>query len=904
MSTPNEIRGTFLKFFEDRGHRAVSSSSLVPANDPTLMFTNAGMVQFKDVFTQQETRPYKRAATSQKCLRVSGKHNDLDQVGRTARHHTFFEMLGNFSFGDYFKADAIAFAHELLIKVYGIDPKRLVYTVFRGEGGIPADDEARDLWKKIAGVGDERVIGMGKKDNFWSMGDTGPQGPCSEIHYFIGDGEPDLSRFDQEPGPDGSGWIEIWNLVFMQFEVREKGGALLPLPAPSIDTGMGLERLAAVLAGERANYHTGLFWPLLDTIGGLAKKTYNRDFSTWSQDDNVSMRVIADHARTATFCMADGVFPANTGREYVLRRVMRRALSHGYLLGIREPFFDKVIEVVISEMGDAYPDLKERRETILAQARREERSFQATIERSVGQIEKIKGDLGNPALWGKTEDGARLLSGKALFTLKDTYGSPVELTSAIGKREGFEIDEKGFEGELEKQKEKSRANQKVGSKAIDDDYKRLAEQHGATQFLGYDSHTGTGTVLALLRLERDEKGELEGRERVQEALEGDELEFVVHQTPFYGESGGQVGDTGEARGPRGALSILDTQKPAGDVFVHRAKVREGRVSVGEALSLTVDEARRRKIRTAHSATHLLQYALKKVLGGHVAQKGSVVEPERLRFDFSHDQAPTPDELRAAEEIINQMIRDNQRTNTAVLPLEEAKQQGAVAMFGEKYGERVRAIHIHHSFELCGGTHVSATGDIGLFKISGSSPVGAGVRRIEALTGGAALSFVQQREEQAQKLASLLRCGAHEVLDKVSSLAAHVTQQQRELNQLRDKMAANQAADILGQVKEIAGVKVLAARAPFGDRDALRDFGDKVRDKLQSGVVFLAGVEGDKANLLCLVTKDLVSRYKAGDLLKNVLVAFGARGGGKPEKAEGGLNADQLDAAFRSFLSLF
>jgi alanyl-tRNA synthetase len=900
MKSAKDIRSTFLSFFEGKGHKVDPSSSLVPHNDETLMFANSGMVQFKDVFTGKEQRNYKRATTSQKCLRVSGKHNDLDQVGRTARHHTFFEMLGNFSFGDYFKADAIEFAHDLLIKTYGIDPKRLVYTVFKGETGIPADDEARNLWKKIAGVSDSRVIGMGKKDNFWTMGDTGPQGPCSEIHYFIGDGEPDLNRFDQEPGPDGTGWIEIWNLVFMQFEVKEKGGTLNPLPAPSIDTGMGLERLVAVLDGQRANYHTSLFWPLLDIIGDLSKKKYVRDFSAWSMDDNVSMRVIADHARAVTFCGADGVFPGNNKKEYVLRKIMRRALSHGYLLGIRENFFDKVVQTVISEMGGAYPELNESKDTILSQVRREEETFRQTVERSIEQIEKLQRDLNNPNVWAKNTAGERVLTGQALFMLKDTYGCPLELASALGKRNQFELDEDGFDKELEKQKEQSRAHQKLGGKAIEDEYKVLKAEQGPTKFLGYEVPSAESKVTALFVVSHDDDNH--ALERVTEVKQGQEIELVAEQTPFYGEAGGQIGDHGFIHFSGALVEVQDTQKPTGDLIVHRGVVKEGSIKVGDVGRFAIDDERRRKIRTAHSATHLMQYALKKVLGSHVAQKGSWVGPEKLRFDFSHNQAPTQEELFTIESIVNRMVRDNQGSNTQVLPLEEAKKQGAVAMAGEKYSDVVRAIHIHDSFELCGGTHVHSTGDIGLVKIVASSPLGSGVRRLEACTGGEALAFIHREEKLLRESAVLLQSPPEEVPQKVQKLFDDMAQKERELKSLQDKIAAAQADDVFNQVKVVDGVKILAARSPFADAKALREFGDKVRDKLGSGVALLGAIDAGKVSLLCIVTKDLIGKFKAGDLIKEPSDLVGGKGGGKPELAQaGGSKPEMLDAAFAAFL---
>jgi alanyl-tRNA synthetase len=685
-----------------------------------------------------------------------------------------------------------------------------------------------------------------------------------------------------------------------QIEVKEKGGALLNLPAPSIDTGMGLERLVAVMDGQRANYHTGLFWPLLDTIGELSKKRYVRDFSAWSMDDNVSMRVIADHARAVTFCGADGVFPGNNKKEYVLRKIMRRALSHGYLLGIRESFFDKVVQSVINEMGGAFPELIERRETILSQVQREEETFQQTVARSIDQIEKLQRDLNNPSVWAKNEQGEQMLTGQALFMLNDTYGCPLELASALGKRKQFELDEKGFEEEREKQRELSRAHQKLGGKAIEDAYKLLKEEKGATKFLGYDGPTAESKVTALFLVSHDD--DAHALERVQEVKHGQEIELVAEQSPFYGESGGQIGDHGFIHFAGALVEVQDTQKPTGDLIVHRGLVRDGVVKVGDVGRFEVDNERRRKIRTAHSATHLLQHALKKVLGSHVAQKGSWVGPEKLRFDFSHNQSPSQEELFTVESIVNRMVRDNQTSNTQVLPLEEAKKQGAVAMFGEKYSESVRAIHIHDSFELCGGTHVHATGDIGLFKIVVSSPLGSGVRRLEAFTGGEALAFVHREEKLLRESAQLLQTPPEEIPQKVQKLYEEMTLKERELKSLQDKIAAAQADDVFNQVKVIDGVKVLAARSPFADAKALREFGDKVRDKLGSGVALLGAIDAGKVSLLCIVTKDLIGKFKAGDLIKEPSELVGGKGGGKPELAQaGGSKPEMLDAAFAAFL---
>ncbi|MCA9680009.1 MAG: alanine--tRNA ligase, partial [Myxococcales bacterium] len=696
-----QVRSTFLDFFASHGHEIVGSASLVPNNDPTLLFTNAGMNQFKDVFTGAESRAYKRATTSQKCVRAGGKHNDLEEVGRTPRHHTFFEMLGNFSFGDYFKEDAIAWAWDLLTRVLGIDASRMVVTVFGGdrELGIGPDDEARDIWKRVTGLGDDRVIGLGKKDNFWMMGDTGPMGPCSEIHYFI-DGPP--PAWPTTDPATWQGWLEIWNLVFMQFERKVKDGPLDRLPAPSIDTGAGLERVTSVVQGVKSNYDTDLFTGILAEAADVAGVRYGTD-----PERDTSLRVIADHARASAFLIADGVFPDKAQREYTLRRIFRRAVRHGKRIGITEPFMHRVCGRVVAEMGATFPELIERHRVITEVTLEEEKRFRATLDRGLELLEDEFGRMQGA--------GTKVVPGKAVFTLYDTFGFPVDLTRTIAEERSFEVDEAGFEAEMKAAAERSRF---AGSdqEAVSTIYKELASELGATRFLGYDGRGthGDGTVRALV---------VDGA-RTGEAGPGTTVGVVLDQTCFYAESGGQTGDTGELTTDGGArIRVDDTRKPAGDMFVLTGEVVAGTVAVGDRVHQQVDDDRREQIRANHSATHLLQLALKQVLGNHVAQKGSLVAPDRLRFDFSHFSPMTPEQIRDVEDRVNAEVRKNLDSQIDVLPIEAARQRGAVAMFGEKYGDTVRVVQIGgESLEFCGGTHVRRAGDIGLFKILSESGV--------------------------------------------------------------------------------------------------------------------------------------------------------------------------------------
>jgi alanyl-tRNA synthetase len=861
-----EVRRTFLEFFKSRGHQVVASSSLVPANDPTLLFTNAGMNQFKDVFTGVEQRGYKRATSSQKCVRAGGKHNDLDEVGKTPRHHTFFEMLGNFSFGDYFKEDAIAFAWELLTKVYGIDQSKLVVTVFGGDPslhGVSADDEARAIWKRVTGFSDDRVIGLSAKDNFWQMGDTGPMGPCTEIHFnYDANG-----RWPTQDPASWKGWLEIWNLVFMQFERRTPGGELFKLPAPSVDTGAGLERVTSVVQGVRSNYDTDLFTGIIAAAAKIAGIKYGA-----SPESDTSLRVIADHARCSTFLIADGVFPDKAGREYVLRRIFRRAVRHGHLLGIKEPFMHRVCDTVIEEMRAQYPDLAERRSIIAEVTLEEEKRFRATLERGLALLDDEFARM--------TKSHENNVSGKAVFTLYDTFGFPDDLTEIVAGERGFGVDKLGFQQEMDKARERSRFS---GSdqEAVATELKAVANEVGATKFTGYEGRgvSGEGDVRAIL---------VDG-ERVQHASIGAKVALVCDQTPFYAESGGQIGDTGWVTTKSAKVRIDDTRKPTGDVNVLIGEVTLGTVGVGEHVHFEVDEERRDRIRANHSATHLLHHALKRVLGGHVAQKGSLVAPDRLRFDFAHFSPTTPDQIRQVEDLVNAEVRRNIDSVVEVLPLEQAKQKGAVAMFGEKYGDRVRVVAIGgESLEFCGGTHVRRAGDIGLFKVIGEAGVAQGVRRIEAVTGAGALDYLRRLEDELVRAGDRLKASPFEIAARVDKLLAEHKTLDREVEKLKARIAQGGGGrDLMAEAVTIKGIRVLAAAVEVDDAKVLRDTGDQLRDKLGSGVIVLAGTGGAEIKLVAMVTKDLVDKVQAGKLLGEVAAALGGRAGGRPDMAQGG-----------------
>ena len=852
--TTSDIRRDFLEFFSARGHTIVPSAPLVPGNDPTLLFTNSGMVQFKDVFLGAEKRSYVRAADVQRCLRAGGKHNDLDQVGYTARHHTFFEMLGNWSFGDYFKKDAIAWAWELLTQVWKLPADRLLVTIYQ------TDDEAFDIWHRDIGLPPERIIRIGDNkgapyasDNFWQMADTGPCGPCTEIFYdhgaHIAGGPPG------SPDEDGDRFIEIWNLVFMQFD-RQPDGSLLPLPAPCVDTGMGLERLAAILQGVHGNYEIDLFQAL---IRRAAKLTGTADL------ENKSLRVIADHIRACSFLIVDGVLPSNEGRGYVLRRIIRRALRHGWMLGVREPFFHKLVATVDELMGTAYPELARNRELVERALKAEEERFAETLDSGMRIFDEVA------ARSGKTIPGADA------FRLYDTYGFPVDLTADIARERGLSVDMAGFDAAMAQQRETARAAGKFSSNiSLPAD---LVAKLQPTEFLGYDTLAAGGLeVVALLR---------DGRP-VDSIEAGDEAVVFLDRTPFYAESGGQVGDSGELDEQGVRFAVADTQKYAGQFHGHAGKLAAGTLKVGDHLVASVDGARRGATVLNHSATHLLHAALRQVLGTHVAQKGSLVAPDRLRFDFSHFQPVTAAELAEVERRVNAEIRVNHAVEVQHMGMQDALDFGAMALFGEKYGERVRVLRMGDtSTELCGGTHVARTGDIGLFKIVSEGGVSAGVRRIEALTGQGALDHVAAEERRLGESAHLLGGTPAELADKLRALLDKQKRLERELEALKAQAASGATADLAASAVEIDGIKVLAARLEGFDAKALRDAVDRLKQQLGDTVVLLAGASDGKAALVAGVGGAALKRVKAGELLSHVAARIGGKGGGRPDMAQGG-----------------
>ncbi len=895
--TSEEVRSAFLEFFRAKDHHVVASAPLIPANDPTLMFTNAGMVPFKDVFTAKEVRAYKRATSSQKCIRISGKHNDLENVGVTARHHTFFEMLGNFSFGDYFKEEAIAYAWELLTKVYALPESRMVVTVFGGEAGLDADSEARAIWKKVTGFPDEKIVDMGMKDNFWQMGETGPCGPCTEIHFWNGEGDADLSKFHEEPTPDGKGWMEIWNLVFMQFERRAvEGGtfALDPLPKPCVDTGAGLERVASVLQGKTSNYESDLLRALVDKASEIAGKSYRGS----QADDDVSMRVIADHARTTAFLIAEGVFPDRAGREYVLRRVMRRAIRHGHRLGIAKPFLHEVALEVVSRMGAHYPELSQRRELIATVTEQEEVRFRETIDRGLKILDE---EIATVVARG----GERQISGAAAFKLYDTYGFPLDLTEVIAQERDIGVDAAGYKVALEAQRTRSEGS-KVGEVAVEEVWRGALEKvhavsRAGVRFVGYEREEGEGTVVAIVK----------GGKLVDHVVQGDEASIVTDATPFYGESGGQVGDKGTlATGRNGdakiAFEVRDTQKPMTGLVAHIGVVTGEEIAVGSKLFLEVDHALRTATRRNHSATHLLHWALRTVIGEQATQKGSLVAPDRLRFDFSHNKALSPEEIAAIEDLVNAKILSNAPVQTEVLPIDEARAKGAVAIFEEKYGDVVRVLTMtRDSVELCGGTHARALGEIGLFKIVSEGGLAAGVRRIEAATGMNALGYVRQVEGSLRGAARIVKSGVADLPEKIEKLVEKERHLEKELADLKRKLAMGGSAgggvdEMIRGARDVPGGKALALRVEVSDPATLRELAEKLRDKLGEAIVLVGAVNGPKASLVLTVSKGLTGQYKAGDLIKGIAQLVGGSGGGRPDMAQaGGTQIDKLDEALAS-----
>ncbi len=870
MLTGNEIRARFLKFFEDRGHTIVPSSSLVPHNDPTLLFTNAGMNQFKDCFLGAEKRPYVRATTSQKCVRAGGKHNDLENVGRTARHHTFFEMLGNFSFGDYFKKDAIAFAWEFLTEDLKLDKNRLYVSVYTD------DDEAADIWHHQQGVPRERIFRF-EEDNFWQMGDTGPCGPCSEIFYDNGP-EVGCDSPDCTVGCDCDRYMEIWNNVFMQYD-RQPDGELIPLPKPAVDTGMGLERITTVIQGVQSNYDTDLLRNIISYIEKLSGKTYGAN-----AEDDVSMRVMADHSRATAYLIADGVLPSNEGRGYVLRRIMRRAMRHAKMLGFEDPVLFKTSVFVLDAMAVAYPEEAGRKDFVAKVVQNEEERFIQTL----GNGLRILQD----EIAGLAEKGQTTIPGDIVFKLYDTYGFPLDLTADIVEKDGFTLDEDGFEACMEEQRAKAREHWKgSGEEAISGIYKQLVDEGIRSAFSGYLKLEDQGTVLAIIR-----QGQL-----VDDAACGEKIEVITSATPCYGESGGQVGDTGSMETAQARLVITDTKKPLPDLYVHLCEVVTGEISKGDTVTIAVDSERRQRIVINHTATHLLQAALQKHLGDHIKQAGSLVTPERLRFDFTHFSPVTPAELLAIEDEVNSQIRKNQQVASQLMSADEAKKSGAMALFGEKYGDEVRVISVgDYSMELCGGTHAEAAGDIGLFRIVSEGGIAAGVRRIEAVTGEAALNLVHQQQQTLQRLADLVKSDPQQLETRIQKLVEHQKELEKELEQLHSKLNAERSSELLNQVRQIADIKLLAVKVPGVDGKGLREFSDQLRDKLGSGVLVLAAESDGKVALLVAVTKDLTARVKAGDLIKPLAAIVGGRGGGRPELAQaGGPETGKIEALLQA-----
>ncbi len=867
--TAADIRRAFLEFFRERGHAVVPSSSLVPADDPTLLFTNAGMVQFKDVFTGKAEAPYTRAASAQKCVRAGGKHNDLENVGKTARHHTFFEMLGNFSFGDYFKREAIGYAWTFLTDVLGLPRDRLYATIYKD------DDEAFALWREVAGVPAERIVRLGEKDNFWAMGDTGPCGPCSEIvidrgghlrcdapECFIG--ECDCDR-----------WLEIWNLVFMQYE-RSAGGALTPLPRPSIDTGMGLERIASVLQGVATNFDTDLFTPYIRQVEEMTGRRCAPG------PEGFPFRVIADHARACAFLIGDGVLPSNEGRGYVLRRILRRAVRFGRVLGLDAPFLHRLAPTVAEVMGDAYPEVRERLDLVQRVIRGEEERFHQTLDQGMRLLGEITDRM--------RREGRRVLSGDEAFLLYDTFGFPLDLLQDVCEEEGLELDRAGFEEAMEAQRRRARADrEEKGEGLAGVDLGRALAGLEPTRFVGYERLASPARVLAVAR----------GEERVGEAAAGQEVAVVLDETPFYAESGGQVGDAGWLEAPGLRVAVSDTKPFGRGLTLHLGRVEEGVLAEGRTVTARVDAARRAATARNHSATHLLHKALKVVLGEHVNQAGSLVAPDRLRFDFTHFGALTPEELRRVEALVNEEILAALPVETEVMALDAARARGAMALFGEKYGDEVRVVRMgDFSLELCGGTHLRNTAEAGLFKIVSEESVGAGVRRIEAVTGMSVLAYLWREEEALRQAAAALKGRPEEVPARIEELIERLRRQEREIAELQSRLARNQGEELLASAREVAGVRVVVGEAPVADPDALRELGDFLRDRLGSGVVILGARQNGKALLLAMVTRDLVERgLHAGRIVGEAARVAGGGGGGRPDMAQaGGRSPEKLAEA--------
>jgi alanyl-tRNA synthetase len=873
--TADEVRSAFLKYFADRDHEVVPSGPAIAPNDPTLMFANAGMVQFKDVFTGRETRPYSRATSAQKCIRISGKHNDLENVGPSPRHHTFFEMLGNFSFGDYFKEDAIAFAWGF-IKQLGFPEDRLAITYFEGEKGVPADTEARDIWKKVSGLPDGRIVGMPASENFWSMGDTGPCGPCSEIHYYHGPGI-DVAKLTEEQTPEGYGWVELWNLVFMQFD-RDPSGKLNPLPAPSIDTGMGLERTVGALQGKTSTYETDQLRALVDKASAISGKPYGGSMS----DDDISMRVIADHARLTAVLLSEGVMPDTNGREYVLRRVMRRAIRHGHRLGIERPFLHEVALEVCRLMGHQYPELSERSEHIATVCEQEEVRFRRTIERGLSLLDERFEHL--------QKAGNKQLPGVDAFKLYDTYGFPLDLTEVICRERGYSVDQPGYDAALEEARKRSEF--KGVEQAVEAIYRQALErvEGGEVTFTGYQHDSGEENLVAIVR-----RGSL--AERVEASAE--DIELVFASTPFYAESGGQIGDTGTISTGDAKFVVEDTQRPVAGLVVHRGKLTSGSLEVGERCALQIDVQRREAIRRNHSATHMLHWALRQVLGSHVQQKGSLVGPERFRFDFTHGAPLTREEIARIEDLANASALANDEVTTEVLPIDEAKERGAMMLFGEKYGDRVRVLTMGDSVELCGGTHARATGDVGLIKITSEQGVAAGVRRVTATTGQGSLHYVREMERTLQRASAVTKAGT-DLPGRLEKMVANEKALEKQIAELQRKLASGGAGGVdeqLSKARSFDGFKALAIRTEVTDRSALRELAERLRDKLGQSIVLVASQADDKVQMVLTVSKPLTKEFKAGQLIRPIAERVGGSGGGRPDMAQaGGTKVAELDGA--------
>lgn len=856
-----EIRQKYLDFFKDKGHEVVSSSSLIPRDDPTLLFTNAGMVQFKGLFLGEEKRSYTRAVTSQKCVRAGGKHNDLENVGYTARHHTFFEMLGNFSFGDYFKEEAIAWAWELILDEYRLDKERLYITVYRD------DDEAHDIWEKKMGVPASRIIRLGEKDNFWAMGDTGPCGPCSEIHFDQG-AEAGCGNPGCGPDCDCDRYLEIWNLVFTQFD-RDASGKLTPLPNPNIDTGMGLERITAVIQGAKSNYDTDIFSVPIARIEDLSTKKYGEN-----EKCDLSFRVISDHARAAAFLIGDGIMPSNEGRGYVLRRIIRRAIRYGQVLGLKDAFFHNVADSVIDAMGDHYTELAASRSYIKGVLVNEEKRFADTLFYSMkilnDEIEKIKSGNG------------KIIPGELAFKLYDTYGLSVDIVEDVARDEGLKIDMDSYETSMSSQRSQSRESWKgSGEEKIPEIYKKLISDGIKSTFLRLDTGEEKSKILALLK---------DGKE-IKKADEGNEIEVILNTTPFYGESGGQVGDEGLLLVNGGKAAVTGTAKIGQDLIIHKCRVLKGSISTGDEVSPQVDYERRKAIQANHTSTHLLHSALREILGDHVKQAGSLVSMERLRFDFSHFTQVEKEKLMEVESLVNRHIRENHPVSTEEMSMEDASKTGAMAIFEERYGENVRVVSVGDgvSMELCGGTHTERTGDVGFFKIISESAVAANVRRIEAVTGKAAVEYCQSIDNEIKEAAFRLKTVPDRLSEKIGQLQKDIKQKETEIEALKSKLMSKESGDLLSGIYEINGIKVLAKELDGASPKELRDYADKIKEKIVSGIIVLGSKNEGKVMLICAVTKDLTDRYNAGKIIKSLSEAVGGKGGGRPDMAQGGGN---------------